>query len=175
MSDTALFPPGFTERLKAVTGPGTLIEGSGSFLAEERGLFESQTDIVLAPASTEEMARIMTACAEFRVPVVPQGGNTGLVGGAVARPGEVLVSLRRMRRILEIDAENFTATVEAGCILAELQSAAAAADCLFPLSLGSEGSCTIGGNIASNAGGIAVLRYGNMRELTLGLEVVLTS
>ena len=127
------------------------------------------------PASTEEVAAVVRICAEARLPIVPQGGNTGLVGGGV--PPEdghnIVLALGRMNRIRAIDPVNFTMTVEAGCILAHLQQAAAEADRLFPLSLGAEGSCQIGGNLSTNAGGIAVLRYGNTRELTLGLEVVL--
>ena len=112
-------------------------------------------------------------CAEHNVPVVPQGGNTGLVGGAVSDAGSLILSTARLNRIRAIDPVNFTMTVEAGCILADVQAAAAKEGCLFPLSLGAEGSCHIGGNLASNAGGLNVLRYGNTRDLTLGLEVVL--
>ncbi|WP_136067445.1 FAD-binding oxidoreductase [Modicisalibacter radicis] len=165
----------FIERLKAIL-PGAVITESGqleSYLAEERGLFTSTARVVIVPDNTERLAEAVRLCAEHRVPMVPQGGNTGLVGGAVANQGEVVVSMRRMRAVRNIDPVNFTATVEAGCILADLQNAADAESCLFPLSLGAEGSCTVGGNIASNAGGMGVLRYGNMRELTLGLEVVL--
>ena len=114
-------------------------------------------------------------CAEARLPIVPRGGNTGLVGGGVPpEDGDnIVLALGRMNRIRAIDPVNFTMTVDAGCILAQLQEAAAEIDRLFPLSLGAEGSCQIGGNLSTNAGGIAVLRYGNTRELTLGLEVVL--
>ena len=117
----------------------------------------------------------MTLCNAARQPVVPQGGNTGLVGGSVphASGNEIVLSLSRLNRIREIDALNYTLTAEAGCILADVQRAADEADRLFPLSLGAEGSCEIGGNLSTNAGGTGVLRYGNMRELTLGLEVVL--
>jgi FAD/FMN-containing dehydrogenase len=120
------------------------------------------------------VAAVVRICAEAKLPIVPQGGNTGLVGGGV--PPEdghnIVLALGRMNRIRAIDPVNFTMTVEAGCILADLHQAAAEADRLFPLSLGAEGSCQIGGNLSTNAGGIAVLRYGNTRELTLGLEVV---
>jgi FAD/FMN-containing dehydrogenase len=117
----------------------------------------------------------MRTCAEAGVPVVPQGGNTGLVGGSIpsADNSEVLISLSRMNRILEIDSLNYTVTVEAGCVLQTLQQAAADVDRLFPLSLGAEGTCQIGGNISANAGGTMTLRYGNTRDLVLGLEVVL--
>src|SRR6516164_8981223 len=127
------------------------------------------------PASIAQVAAVVRICAEAKLPIVPQDGNTGLVGGGV--PPEdgrnIVLALGRMNRIRAIDPINFTMTVEAGCILADLQQAAGEADRLFPLSLGAEGSCQIGGNLSTNAGGIAVLRYGNTRELTLGLEVVL--
>jgi FAD/FMN-containing dehydrogenase len=118
---------------------------------------------------------VVRICAEARLPIVPQGGNTGLVDGSVPpEDGQnIVLALGRMNRIRAVDPVNFTMTVEAGWILAQLQQAAAEADRLFPLSLGAEGSCQIGGNLSTNAGGIAVLRYGNTRELTLGLEVVL--
>ncbi|HCE09240.1 MAG TPA: hydroxyacid dehydrogenase, partial [Oxalobacteraceae bacterium] len=123
---------------------------------------------------TDEVAAIVRLCNEFRVPVVPQGGNTGLVLGSVPdRSGAAIVlSLARLNRIRVTDTVNNTMTVEAGCILENVQNAAAAAGRLFPLSLAAEGSCTLGGNLATNAGGTAVLRYGNTRELCLGLEVV---
>lgn len=169
-------PEGLADRLLAALGPACVITDpalKAPFLTEERGHFRSDAAIVLTPGSTADLARAVALCAVEGVPMVPVGGNTGLVGGAVARAGEVLVSLRRMNRILAIDPVNFTMTVEAGCILADIQAAAAGAGCLFPLSLGAEGSCTIGGNIASNAGGTGVLKYGNTRDLVLGLEVVL--
>jgi FAD/FMN-containing dehydrogenase len=119
------------------------------------------------------VAAIVKLCAAARVPIYPQGGNTGLCGGAVPEGDGIVLSLGRMNRIRAIDPVNFTITAEAGVILAELQRTAAEADRLFPLSLGAEGSCQIGGNLSTNAGGIAVLRYGNTRDLTLGLEVVL--
>jgi FAD/FMN-containing dehydrogenase len=130
---------------------------------------------VLRPASTAEVAEIVKICAAALLPIYPQGGNTGLSGGAV--PWEdghgVVLSLGRMNRVRAIDPIDYSITVEAGCILAEVQKAAEAVDRLFPLSLGAEGSCQIGGNISTNAGGIQVLRYGNTRALVLGLEVVL--
>lgn len=143
------------------------------YLIEERGLYESRSRIVFRPESTEALARGVKLCHAAGVAMVPQGGNTGLVGGAVCDEQCVLVSLERMNRIREIDATNFTVTVEAGCILETVQKVVAAEGGLFPLSLGAEGSCTIGGNIASNAGGVNVLKYGNTRDLVLGLEVVL--
>jgi FAD/FMN-containing dehydrogenase len=166
------------ERIKAAVGPrGWIAEPAEQepYLLDSRRLWRGATRLVVRPASTAEVAAVVRICAEARVPIVPQGGNTGLVGGGV--PPEdgtnIVLALGRMNRIRAIDPVNFTMTVEAGCILAHLQQAAAEADLLFPLSLGAEGSCQIGGNLSTNAGGIAVLRYGNTRELTLGLEVVL--
>lgn len=129
---------------------------------------------VVRPGSTAEVAAVIQACAAHGTAVVPQGGNTGLVGGGVpdASGTQVLLSLSRMTRIRAVDAANLAMTVEAGCVLATVQQAAAAQGLLFPLSLAAEGSCTIGGNLATNAGGTQVLRYGNARELCLGLEVV---
>src|SRR5579875_2679253 len=145
------------------------------YLAEARGLYRGRARLVVLPAATEEVAAVVRLCARARLPIVPQGGNTGLVSGALpaADGNNIVLALARMNRIRALDPVNFTITVEAGCILAEVQRAAAAADRLFPLSLGAAGSCQIGGNLSTNAGGIAVLRYGNARELTLGLEVVL--
>src|SRR5579884_2630045 len=145
------------------------------YLVEARGLYRGRARLVVLPAATEEVAAVVRICARARLPIVPQGGNTGLVSGALpaADGNNIVLALARMNRIRALDPVNFTITVEAGCILAEVQRAAAAADRLFPLSLGAEGSCQIGGNLSTNVGGIAVLRYGNARELTLGLEVVL--
>ncbi|HYI90272.1 MAG TPA: FAD-binding oxidoreductase [Beijerinckiaceae bacterium] len=141
-------------------------------LVEERGLYRGTALAVVRPRDTAEVAFAVGECARAGVPVVAQSGNTGLTGGGVPYGGVVL-SLSRLDRIREIDAVNATVTAEAGCILKNVQDAASAADCLFPLSLASEGSCRIGGNIATNAGGTGVLRYGNTRDLVLGLEVVL--
>jgi len=144
-------------------------------LVELRGLFRGATPMVVRPASTEQVARVVALCAEAGVPIVPQGGNTSLCGGSVPFEGggEIVLSLSRMNRVRELDALNYTITVEAGCILQHLQQVAADADRLFPLSLGAEGSCQIGGNLSTNAGGINTLRFGNARDLVLGLEVVL--
>lgn len=130
---------------------------------------------VVRPGSTEEVSAVVRACVEAGVPMVPQGGNTGHVGGGIphADRSEVLISLGRLGRIRAIDPSNNTLTVEAGCVLAKVQEAARSIGRFFPLSLAAEGSCEIGGNLATNAGGVQVLRYGNARELTLGLEVVL--
>jgi D-lactate dehydrogenase (cytochrome) len=147
---------------------------TASYLTDWRRRFTGKALAVVRPSSTEEVAGIVRLCNQYRVPVVPQGGNTGLVLGSV--PDEsgnaIVLSLTRMNRVRAIDTINNTMTVESGCILEQVQNDAAAADRLFPLSLAAEGSCTIGGNLSSNAGGTGVLRYGNARELCLGLEVV---
>ena len=138
-----------------------------------RGRYTGQPLCVVKPANAEEVAAVVQACTAADVAVVPQGGNTGLCGGATPTGGEVVVSLTRLNRIRAIDTDNNTITVEAGCTLAAVQDAATNAGRLFPLSLAAEGTATIGGNLATNAGGVQVLRYGNARELCLGLEVVL--
>ena len=139
-----------------------------------RRRFHGRARAVVRPASTAEVAAVLRACAAHGASVVPQGGNTGLVGGGVpdASGTQLLLSLTRMQRVRGIDAANLTMTVEAGCVLQAVQQAATGAGLMFPLSLAAEGSCTIGGNLATNAGGTQVLRYGNARELCLGLEVV---
>ena len=166
------------DRIKAAVGAKGIVADAAEmapYLREERGLYRGAARLVVRPATTEEVAEVVRACAAARLPIYPQGGNTGLCGGAVpdAEGRGIVLSLGRMNRVRALDAVNFTITVEAGAILAEVQRAAAEADRLFPLSLGAEGTCQIGGNLSTNAGGIAVLRYGNMRELTLGLEIVL--
>jgi FAD/FMN-containing dehydrogenase len=145
------------------------------YLHEWRGRFDGGALAVLRPASTEQVAALVRAARWERIQIVPQGGNTGLVGGSISYPGEraIVLSLQRLDRIRDLDALNYTATVEAGCVLARVQAAAETADRLFPLSLGAEGSCTIGGVVSTNAGGIMTIRYGNMRELVLGIEAVL--
>jgi FAD/FMN-containing dehydrogenase len=144
------------------------------YLTDWRGRFTGNALAVLRPGSTAQVAQLVQACARARVPLVPQGGNTGLVLGSVpdASGQAVVLSLGRMNAVREVDPVNRTITVDAGCVLQAVQAAAQAHDCLFPLSLAAEGSCTIGGNLSTNAGGTAVLRYGNTRELCLGLEVV---
>lgn len=138
-----------------------------------RGRYSGAPLCVVRPDNTTQVSAVLAACATAGVPVVPQGGNTGLCGGATPIGGEVLLSLTRMNRVLAVDAENNTMSVEAGCTLHAAQTAAAQHERLFPLSLASEGSATIGGNLSTNAGGVQVLRYGNARDLTLGIEVVL--
>ncbi|MYN30146.1 FAD-binding oxidoreductase [Duganella levis] len=144
------------------------------FLTDWRGRFTGKALAVLRPGSVEQVAALVRACVSYRVALVPQGGNTGLVLGSVpdASGAQVVLSLARLNNIRQVDPVNRTMTVDAGCILQQIQEAAAAKGCLFPLSLAAEGSCTIGGNLSTNAGGTAVLRYGNTRELCLGLEVV---
>jgi FAD/FMN-containing dehydrogenase len=166
------------DRLTEIVGPNGFIrdeDAMAPYLHEERGLYRGKAAIVVRPSTTAELAEIVAACAAARVPIVPQGGNTGLCGGASPHEdgSEIIVSLGRMNKVRAVDPINFTMTVEAGCILADVQRTAAESNCLFPLSLGAEGSCQIGGNLATNAGGINVLRYGNARDLVLGLEVVL--
>ena len=155
--------------------PRRLVDDPAGFLIDWRGAYSGTAAAVVRPGSTAEVAAVVALCRELGVAVVPQGGNTGLCGGAVpdASGRQVVLSLTRLRRIRDLDAANSTITVEAGVVLRTVQEAAAAAGRLFPLSLGAEGSCTIGGNLATNAGGTGVLRYGTMRDLTLGLEVVL--
>ncbi|MFN0044071.1 MAG: FAD-binding oxidoreductase [Alphaproteobacteria bacterium] len=171
-------PDALLARLMAALGPKGCITDAGEiapFVVDERKLYRGRTPAMLRPASTAEVAEAVRLCAEARVAIVPQGGNTGLCGGATPHEGnaEIVLNLGRMNRVRALDALNYTITVEAGCILAQVQAVAADADRLFPLSLGAEGSCQIGGNLATNAGGVAVLRYGNARDLVLGLEVVL--
>ena len=169
---------GALAQIRDLLGPAGWVDdadGMERYLFEERGLFRGSCAAVAKPASTAEVAEVIGICATAGIPVVPQAGNTSLVGGSIPFEGEaaLVLSLGRLNTIREVDAANFTMTVEAGCILENVQSAAAEEDRLFPLSLGAEGSCLIGGNISTNAGGVNVLRYGNTRDLVLGLEVVL--
>jgi D-lactate dehydrogenase (cytochrome) len=142
------------------------------YLKESRGIFIGSSPAIIRPKSTNEVAAVVKICNQHKVAIVPQGGNTGLCGGGIAS-GEIIINLERLNKVRDIDPYNYTMTVDAGCILAELQKTAEENNRYFPLSLGAEGSCQIGGNLATNAGGTSVLRYGNTRELTLGLEVVL--
>lgn len=166
------------ERIRSIVGESGWLDGAESmapYLREWRGLFHGRAAAVVSPASTQEVAQVMAVCHEARIGVVPQSGNTGLCGGAAPDSSgqQIILSLRRMNRIRAVDADNDTLVAEAGCILGDVQTAARDADRLFPLSLAAEGSCMIGGNLATNAGGTNVLRYGNTRDLVLGLEVVL--
>ena len=167
---------GWLDEVRAIVGAAHVLEG-GDLAAYEhdwRKRYHGRALAVVRPASTQEVAAVVRVCAAHRVPIVAQGGNTGLVGASVpdASGTQMLLSLTRMNRVRGIDAANLTMSVDAGCVLQQVQEAAAAQDLLFPLSLAAEGSCTIGGNLATNAGGTQVLRYGNARELCLGLEVV---
>lgn len=170
------------DRIRDVVGPqGWSDEPSvmEPLLVDSRRRLTGKARMVVIPASRDEVSKVLSICNEERIAVVPQGGNTGRVGGATPVGGKlddgqaILLNMSRMNRILALDADNFTMTVEAGTILKTIQDAALEADRFFPLSLGAEGSCQIGGNIASNAGGVNVLRYGNTRDLVLGLEAVL--
>ena len=145
------------------------------YLTEWRGLWQGKTPLILRPANTEEVSRLLAIANETGTSIVPQSGNTGLVGGQTPKSdgSEVLLSLNRMTRIIDVDAADFTITVEAGATLQSVQDAASSVDRLFPLSLASQGTCRIGGNLSTNAGGLNVLAYGNARDLCLGLEVVL--
>jgi FAD/FMN-containing dehydrogenase len=174
----AMTAPSLLERLAAIVGPRGLLtapEEIEPYLADWRGHYRGKAPAVVRPADTAEVAAVVRLCAETRTGIVPQGGNTGMCGAATPSPGggEIVLSLARMNRVLAVDALDGTITVQAGCVLAEVRAAAAAAGRLFPLSLGAEGSCQIGGNLSTNAGGVNVLRYGSARDLTLGLEVVL--
>ena len=149
-------------------------EEAAHYLTDKQGRYTGNVIAAVHPATTEEVAAVVRACVALKAPIVVQGGNTGLMAGATpdASGRSVLLLLDRMNRVRHIDTDNDTLTVEAGCILQTVQEVARDADRLFPLSLGAEGSCTLGGNLGTNAGGTGVLRYGNTRELTLGLEVV---
>ncbi|GAA4401666.1 FAD-binding oxidoreductase [Quisquiliibacterium transsilvanicum] len=173
---TAPLPPAPLDGLRQRFSGRLLTEDvdTAPFLTDWRKRYTGRALAVAQPDTAADVAAIVRWCAEHRVPLVPQGGNTGMVGGATpdASGSALVLSLARMNRIRDIDTVNNTATVEAGVILANLQQAARDAGRLFPLSLAAEGSCTVGGNLSTNAGGVQVLRYGNTRELCLGLEVV---
>ncbi len=163
------------QQLQERLGPKALIrdhEQLDPHLLDERRYYRGHSEALVLPADTQEVAMVVGLAADAGVPLVPQGGNTGLCGGATPFGG-LLIGLSRLNQVRAVDAANFALTAEAGCTLQSVQEAAAAADRLFPLSLGAQGTCQIGGNISTNAGGIHVLRYGSMRELVLGLEVVL--
>jgi FAD/FMN-containing dehydrogenase len=152
-------------------------EAMSSYLADWRGRYRGAAICVVRPATTAAVSAVVHACTQAGVAMVPQGGNTSLCGAATPGPEgqSVVISLSRLKRVRAIDPANNAMTVEAGCVLQTIRDAAAEAQRLFPLSLAAEGSCQIGGNLSTNAGGVQVLRYGNARELTLGLEVVLPS
>jgi len=172
--------PSLSERLAGIVGAAHVLSDPAEvepFLNDWRGRYHGRAQCVVQPANSGEVAAVVKLCAEVGVALVPQGGNTSHCGAATPDGSgrAVLLSLSRLNRIIALDAKNNTISVEAGCILATVQEAARAADRLFPLALAAEGSCQIGGNLSTNAGGVQVLRYGNTRELTLGLEVVLAS
>lgn len=166
--------PDIIASIRAIVGEKGVIEGNDQapFLSEWRGRWPGEAAMIVAPASTGEVADIVKICAAGNIAITPQGGNTGLVGGQIPSGNEILLSLKRMRSVRDISTLNNTMTVDAGLTLAEAQATANHADRLFPLSIGSEGSCQIGGVISTNAGGVNVLRYGNTRDLVLGLEAV---
>ena len=171
-------PADLLDRLAAIVGPRHVLteaDATAPFLTEERGLYRGRTRAVLRPGSVAEVAGVLSLCNAAHVPVVPQGGNTGLVGGQTPSMSgeEVVLSLRRLDRVREIDPAANALTIEAGATLLAAQEAAAGADRLYPLSLASEGSCTVGGTLATNAGGTAAIAYGTARDLVLGIEVVL--
>ncbi|WP_050387336.1 FAD-binding oxidoreductase [Bradyrhizobium pachyrhizi] len=169
-------PPELLEKFRAIVGAKyavTDVADIKPYVTEERDLFHGRSPLVLRPGSTAEVAAICKLATEHRIALVPQGGNTGLVGGQTPHNGEVVVSLRRLDKIRDIDVESNTMTCEAGVVLQIAQQKAAEVDRLFPLSLGAEGSCTIGGNLSTNAGGTGALAYGVAREMALGVEVVL--
>ncbi|TWB98121.1 4-phosphoerythronate dehydrogenase (FAD-dependent) [Bradyrhizobium macuxiense] len=169
-------PPELLEKFRAIVGAKYAVTDAADiqpYVTEERDLFHGRSPLVLRPGSTTEVAAICKLASEHRIALVPQGGNTGLVGGQTPHNGEVVVSLRRLDKIRDIDVESNTMTCEAGVVLQIAQQKAADVDRLFPLSLGAEGSCTIGGNLSTNAGGTGALAYGVAREMALGLEVVL--
>lgn len=168
------------ERIRSIVGASGLIEAPREFApyaTDWRKRYVGRPLAVVKPASTAEVAQVVCACADTRTAIVPQGGNTGLCGAATPDDSgsQIVLNLSRMNRVRAIDTRNNTMTAEAGCVLANLQTTAEEGGRLFPLSLAAEGSCEIGGNLSTNAGGTAVLRYGNTRELVLGLEVVLPS
>jgi FAD/FMN-containing dehydrogenase len=166
------------EAMLACVGPEGCVSEPNDiepYVIDYKGMYKGTAALVVRPASTEEVAKVVAYCRDHGVCVVPQGGNTSMVGGSVpdSSGNSIVVSLSRMREVLDVDVLNDTITVQAGVTLSQACDAAEAAGRLFPLRIGSAGSCQIGGNISTNAGGTAVLKYGNMRELTLGLEVVL--
>jgi FAD/FMN-containing dehydrogenase len=166
------------QTLVDIVGPDGILTDAADiapYLTDHRKLYQGRALAVIVPRSVEQISRLLRFCNENRIGVVPHGGNTGYCGGATPDESgnQVVVSMRRMNRIRGVDALNYSLVAEAGCILADVQRAADEAERFFPLSLGSEGTCQIGGNLSTNAGGLSVLRYGMMRELVLGLEVVL--
>ena len=166
------------DRLKTIVGVNNYLVDefkTTPYLQDWGKKYRGKSPIILKPDSTKKLSQLMLVCNEYGIGVVPQGGNTGLVGGGIPSNSgsEIIVSMEKMNKVIDIDPENYTITLEAGCILFDVQEAAKDADRMFPLSLASEGSCQIGGNLSTNAGGTAVLKYGNMKDLVLGIEVVM--
>ncbi len=178
MPDDQSPPSGLLDRLQALLGPSGLLsapEDLAPHLTDWRGLYRGRAPFLLRPASTADLAEAVRLCAAAGAALVPQGGNTSMVGGATPDESgaQIPVSLARLNRVRDVDPVDMTMTVEAGLVLKAAQDAAAAAGCLFPLSLGGEGSATVGGVLSTNAGGNTTVRYGNARDLVLGLEAVL--
>ncbi|MBR2813764.1 MAG: FAD-binding oxidoreductase [Reyranella sp.] len=186
MPDTALPPqipttpvtPALLEALRAIVGDKGLIQdepGKQPFVTDWRGSLVGNAAVVVRPANVEEVSKVVKLCHDNGIAIVPQAGNTGLMGGATPYPSHtgIVLSVGRMNKVLNVDPVGYSMTVEAGCILQTLQETAAEHDRFLPLSLGAQGSCMIGGNLSTNAGGVQVLRYGNARNLVMGLEVVL--
>src|ERR1700712_4580 len=168
--------PELIAKFRAIVGDKYAVTEAGDiapYVTEERDLFHGHSPLVLRPGSTAEVADICKLATAHKIALVPQGGNTGLVGGQTPHHGEVVISLRRMDKVRDIDTQSNTMTVESGLVLQIAQQRASDVDRLFPLSLGAEGSCTIGGNLSTNAGGTAAVAYGVARQMALGLEVVL--
>ncbi len=186
MPDTVLAPviptapvtPALLEALRAIVGDKGLIQdepGKQPFVTDWRGSIVGNAAVVVRPATVEEVSKVVKLCHDNGIAIVPQAGNTGLMGGATPYPSHtgIVLSVGRMNKVLNVDPVGYSMTVEAGCILQTLQETAASHDRFLPLSLGAQGSCMIGGNLSTNAGGVQVLRYGNARNLVMGLEVVL--
>ncbi|RYY83410.1 MAG: FAD-binding oxidoreductase, partial [Comamonadaceae bacterium] len=178
MTSTTATTDDFIARLERIVGPAGLVRDAAAqahYHDDWLGKWHGRSCVIARPADTGELAQVVRLCHDTHTPLVPQGGHTGMSGGGTpdASGAQLVLSTTRMNRIRAVDAVNNTLTVDAGVLLAQAQAAALDADRFFPLALGSEGSCTVGGNLATNAGGTAVLRYGNMRDLVLGLEVVL--
>ena len=175
---TAPVTPALLEALRAIVGDKGLIQdepGKQPFVTDWRGSIVGNAAVVVRPATVEEVSKVVKLCYDNGIAIVPQAGNTGLMGGATPYPSHtgIVLSVGRMNKVLNVDPVGYSMTVEAGCILQTLQETAASHDRFLPLSLGAQGSCMIGGNLSTNAGGVQVLRYGNARNLVMGLEVVL--
>jgi FAD/FMN-containing dehydrogenase len=170
--------PSILDQLRERLGEGAVLSGPAElapYLTDYRALYHGRASAVVLPRSVDEVSQVLAFCDQRRIGVVPHGGNTSYCGAATPDESgsQIVLALARLNRIRSLDAQGYTVVAEAGCVLQSLQRAADAADRFFPLSLGSEGTCQLGGNLSTNAGGVHVLRYGMMRDLVLGLEVVL--